>query len=286
VTNEVAKNAQPRPESRTRAYISGLGYPLRAAKLLISNFSLLKYAILPIIINTVIFIAVFFVGGHFWGSFIQSIEPAQQAWYLAAVLYVLWVAAWVLGFVVYLLLCFLLFTVIGNIVAAPFLDILSKRTEKLILGKKGDIPFSFKILVRDLGALLAEELLKFLAWLSVMIGLAPLLLIPVVGQLGFMLLSALFTVYFLGMAFADFPLARRRQPFSAKRKFAWRVRYRLLGMGTAIYATLVIPIVGFVCLPLSTVAATILFCEYASDEEKRFIIPKDKAISPPALEPH
>lgn len=257
------------PEGRARQFMAGLWYPARALRLLVTSLSLLKFAVLPMLINVAVFVLGFVVGGRFWADFIARFQPSEQTWFLAALMWIAWILAWILGFVLYLLICFLLFTLLGNLIAAPFVDLLSERTEERLLGTKDEVPFSFGLLLRDTGVLLLEEGRKVLVWLVFMVCILPLLLVPVAGQAAFVILSTGFSVYFLGLAFVDFPLARRRMPFAMKRAFAWRNRWRLLGLGSAIYVTLLVPVVGFACLPISAVAGTWLFCDQATEDERR-----------------
>lgn len=269
-------------DGRVRQFLAGLWYPARALRLLVTSLSLLKFAVLPMLINVAVFVLGFVVGGRFWGDFIARFQPSEQTWFLAALMWVAWILAWILGFVLYLLICFLLFTLLGNLIAAPFVDLLSERAEERLLGTKDETPFSFKLFLHDTGLLLLEEGRKVLTWLVFMVCILPLLLIPMVGQVAFVVLSTSFSVYFLGLAFVDFPLARRRMPFALKREFAWRNRWRLLGLGAAIYVTLLVPVVGFACLPISAVAGTWLFCEHATEDERRSHGPAPRPSAPPA----
>ena len=257
--------------SRLSQFFTGFVYPFRGLKMIFTNFRLFKYAVAPIFINIFLFVSLLFIGKHYWQQLITRLAPDPSApIYLIIVMWIAYYLAIVLGFVLFCLICFLLFAAIGSIVAAPFLDMLSERTEWVYWEKDEETPFSLKLLLRDLGVLLLEELRKLATWVVFMICVSFFLLIPVAGQIIFVILSTTFSIYFLGLAFCDFSLARRRHPFLAKRAFAWRVRYHILGLGSAIYVSLLIPVVGFLCLPMSAVGGTLLFCEHSTEEERKF----------------
>ncbi len=273
--------------SRMRQFFGGFVYPFRGLKMIFTHFRLFKYAVAPMLINTVLFIALLFIGKHYWIQFITRLAPDDSApVYLIIVMWVAYYLAIIFGFIVYCLICFLLFAAIGSIVAAPFLDLLSERTEWVFWEEDTETPFSIKLLLRDLGILLLEEVRKLATWVIFMICILPLLLIPVAGQILFVFFSTTFSIYFLGLAFVDFSLARRRHSFTTKRAFAWRVKYHIFGLGTAIYVTLLLPIIGFLCLPISAVGGTLLFCEHANDEERKFLRPdkEEPKLLPPGEE--
>ena len=255
---------------RIRQFISGFFYPFRGLKMVFTHLRLMKYALAPILINIIIFMTLLFAAKHYWMQFISRLEPNDAPIYMMILMWIAYYLAMVLGFVLFCLICFLLFTTIGNVIAAPFLDMLSECTECVYWQQEIETPFSLKLLFRDLGVLLLEESRKLLTWLLFMLAISPLLLIPILGYIMFLILSTVFSVYFLGLAFVDFSLARRRHGLAKKKAFAWRVKYTLLGLGTAISIRLLNTLIAFLCLPISTVGATLLFCEHSTPDEQKF----------------
>ena len=147
---------------------------------------------------------------------------------------------------------------------------LSERAEFIILKKGIETPFSLKLLFFDIMIILAQESKKLFIWLGFTLITLPLLLIPIAGQILFFIPNATIAAYFLGLGFIDFSVSRRRLDSNYRKIFRQRKFWMILGLGGAVYATILIPLLGFLCLPICTVGGTILFCEEATDEELKF----------------
>jgi phosphoribosyl-AMP cyclohydrolase len=73
--------------------------------------------------------------------------PQGEAWYLAVLYYLAWVVAGLLTTVV----VFFAFTVVGNLLSAPFNELLSERIEMLVLGGAETTPFALTRFVAESG---------------------------------------------------------------------------------------------------------------------------------------
>ena len=105
------------------------------------------------------------------------------------------------------------FSVVGNLIAAPFNDLLSERTEEILSGALRDEPFSFSAFWRDSRQTLGVEARKMALFVLGMLLLLLLNLIPVVGTLLYALLSVLLTLFFLAVEYTGFVLSRHRFDF-------------------------------------------------------------------------
>jgi CysZ protein len=93
--------------------------------------------------------------------------------------------------------------------------------------------------------------------IAVNMGLLLLHLIPVLGSIGSIAGGLYFNCYFVGREYLDYPLALRGLPRRDKRAFLRKFCHQTLGLGTIVFITNLIPIVGFV-IPVTAVVGSVL----------------------------
>ena len=235
----------------------GFYYPFRGLRLLSRHPALLKYIIIPFLINLIVFSSAVYFGLDFFNTTVVGYIPHGEAWYWA----ILYYAAWILAVLVTAVLVFFLFTVVGNLIASPFNDLLSERTEESLLGKGPATAFSFKGFLRDARSTLVNELKKMCFFLIGMVLLLLLNLIPVLGQLVYSVAAILFTLFFLVVEYLGYVFGRKNYSFGDQRRYIWRRKFLTLGFATGVLCILTVPFLQFFCLPLAVLGATLLWCE-------------------------
>lgn len=253
-------------------FLSGFWYPLRGFRFILGHLSLLKFCILPVLVNTVLFTLVLVLANYFWNDFLTSLLPVAGSWYARILYYFCYVLALVFGFLVFAVISGFAFATVGTLLASPFNDFLSQRVEELVLEKPRDVPFSMKLMLKDLRRVLSGAFWKLLMALSFFVFVLPLLLIPVAGQLLYLLCTSTFAVWFVALEFVDYSMSRTGLTFLQKSKVAWRFRSIWLGFGTAVYLTLIIPVIGFLCLPISVVGGSLLFLDMSKKMPELLIL--------------
>jgi CysZ protein len=227
--------------------------------------SLWPYCALPFALNLLLFGTALAVFTSYYPTLTDSISSVltlsdPEAWYewlwVGPVRALAWLVRWLLIAVVAFIV-YLLFTVVGSVIAAPFLEILSQRVERLCTGqvveaKAGMARASLRAVVED-----AKRTCFFLAGqlLILFLGLVPGL--QPVAALG----ALLFTALFLPLDYTSYLLDRRGVRFRSKRAWLWQNRRPMLGFGLAGLVTFLIPGLNFVCLPLLVTAGTTLALE-------------------------
>ena len=102
--------------------------------------------------------------------------------------------------------------------------------------------------------------------------LIPLLIvsyiIPVVGQIFYIVFGGYLLVKFLGMDYVDWALARRGYTWRERFRFAKQHRAALVGFGTAVVIVLFIPL-GFVAVWPGAVAGGTILCTRLEPEDRR-----------------
>jgi CysZ protein len=228
--------------------LRGASYLFRGLGTLLSGRGLMRWALLPIVLNLFLFVLAtalaVWAAAHYTGS------AAGDSWWSTplSVLAALGVLA------LLLVVGFFTFGVLAALLAAPFNEILSQSTERLLTGRSGEAGQAALLaeLCRAMvgaGKLLGIELAAILLCLPVMI-------VPVVGTV---LGPVLFTAqgsFFLALSFMDYSLDRRRLGARQKLAFCRRHLAEVIGFGLLIYAAMLLPLVNILAIPVAAVGGT------------------------------
>ncbi len=173
-------------------YADGFFYRrfIRSAQLVLHSFSftwrnkdLRLWAILPIPINIAIMVGYYSVAFSYFGVLQDSIQlelPPESSWHFVASVWS--ILSGVLLFILVAgggIICTLM---IGNVVCAPLFDILSEKTERKMTGAQQKQPFSLKHFFSAIFRELRFQLMLLLIYVSGLLLLAALAVIPIIGQ--------------------------------------------------------------------------------------------------------
>jgi CysZ protein len=229
------------------SFFGALGYPFRGIGFLLRRPALWKYFAAAFAINVVLFAVLIYLFVTYRGDLLDAILPEKWwGWVRATLGWLLTLAVAVAGL--------FLFTIVGNILASPFLDAMTER----ILTELGETLPPPRGWLRALGRSVVNQSLKLLIFGAVQVGLLALHLIPGVGSVLHPVLSTFVGVLFLGFEYLDYPLDARHVPVPGR--FGWLKRHLgpSLGFGAVLFPVLLIPFVGYVCLPLAVAGAALL----------------------------
>ena len=245
-------------------FSQGFLYPFRAGKFIRSHPVLLKYIVVPFLINLVVLSAAVYWGLTFFNSVVVHYIPQGDAWYWVILSYFLWTVAILLTMV----LVFFGFTVTGAIIASPFNDILSEKTEELLTGIPNEEPFVFRIFLKDAVHTVMDESKKIIIFVVLMACLLPLNFLPG-GTLPYSFLSILLTAFFLVVEYTGYVFYRKHLTFGDQRHFIFSRKSLMLGFGIGVMGVLAVPFLQFFCIPLGVVGATQLWHDLAGPEVKK-----------------
>jgi len=232
-------------------FAAGFSYPFKAGHFLISHPRLIVYVLIPFLINTIVFTGAVWFGLDFFDETVVAMIPQGDAWYWIILYYFLWIVA-VLATV---LLVFFSFAIVGNLVASPFNDLLSERTEELITGRTNSEPFRFALFIRESLHIVLDEALKMSAFLAGMLLLLLLNILPGFGAALFTILSLLWTATFLVVEYTGYVFSRKKKKFADQRQFIRKHKALSLGFGFGALCLLAVPFLQFFTIPLSVVGA-------------------------------
>ena len=231
--------------------VTGFNYLLRGLGML-NHSGLRRFVLVPLLINIVVFSLVGWGGYELFSGLMDEYVPSEG--WLSYFRWLLWPLFAIAG----LLTTFYTFTVIANLIAAPFNGLLAEKVETLLTGKTPTSPGGG--IMKDLIPSITSEIHKLLYFLLRAIPLLILFVIPVINIAAPFLWIA-FSAWFLFIEYADFPLGNRGLKFKQELQLLKRVRFTGLGFGGGATLMLAIPVINFVAMPAAVVGATIMWCE-------------------------
>lgn len=235
----------------------GFFAPFQSVRTLRHYPRLLPYILIPFVINVAVFSGAIYLGLDFFSTTVQELLPSGEAWYWA----LLYWLAWVVAVLVTALLVFFTFTVIGNLIASPFNDLLSERTEEFLSGRIHNETFSIGQFLHDAGRTVMMEARKMSIFVVVMVILLPLNLLPGIGQALYTVLAVSLTLFFLCFEYLGFVLVRKRQFFNEQKRYILARKFLMLGFSCGVVVLLAIPFFQMLCIPLAVIGMTRLWCE-------------------------
>jgi CysZ protein len=240
------------------SFSRGFAYVFRAPRFLLKHPRLLRFVAIPFSINLVVFSLAVYFGIDLFTHLLEQYLPQGDAWYLAVLYYLAWVVAGMLTTVV----VFFGFTVVGNLLASPFNELLSERIELLVKGGGDANPFTLTGFVAESGRAMLIELKKQLFFIVGMLLLLLMNLMPGFGPLAYAVLAPLFTLFFLVIEYLSFVLMRKQVSFRQQRQYVFGRPLLMAGFGCAVFCLLAIPLLQFFCIPLAVSGATLLWCDF------------------------
>ena len=246
--------------------ISGAYYLLRGFGLLFKP-GIRPYVIIPLLINTIIFISLIIFGVQQFQEFLDWIMPDLPEW----LQWLSWLM-WIIFGIGALLIVVFTFSLVSNLVGAPFNALLATAVEKHITGgiqKAGssDSIVTNSSFIANIIPALANEVKKIAYAIAWSIPFLILFLIPVVN-LAAPFLWFMFTAWMLAIEYADYPMGNHDILFPTQRRYLRSQTLKTMGFGSAVGIATMIPIANFMVMPAAVAGATIYWCEQLKHEDK------------------
>lgn len=234
---------------------------VRGCRYLLSGFGLITkpgirlYVIVPLFINIALFASVIIFGAHQINLLIDSIA-AQWTW----AEWITWLL-WPIFVILALVIVFFCFSIVANLIGAPFNGMLSEAVEAHLTTQVNSSPTNFKEIPAEIMKALKSEARKFLYFLMWALPLLLLFLIPVFGQIAAPFIWFLFGAWMLSLEYLDYPQGNKGKTFPEIRQIAASKRPLMMGFGTAVMGLTLVPVFNFIAMPVAVAAATKLSLE-------------------------
>ncbi len=241
----------------------GMSLPWRGLSFLWERRRLWPLAAAPFLISFILYVGGIYLAWSWAYGWLEA-TLLDRAWGWRVLAYVLAIVLWGLMLIV----AAVTFIPVATLVANPFNDLLSEKTERLYRGLAVDEPFSLRALFRALRVGLVGEMARALTTLALLTLALSLNLIPVAGQILSAAASAWIAIAFLSLEFTSFSMDRRLYTWGEKRAFLRRYRAATLGFGAMSFLIMIVPGVNALFIPVLAVAGTMLFCDAAGNEAR------------------
>lgn len=227
---------------------------------LIAGFKLLLkpgvrvYVIIPLLLNSAIFAGIIFFGVHRLSDMIE--------WLTSNWTWTEWLSwlLWPLFALVTFTIVFFCFSIVANLIAAPFNGFLSEAVARHLSGdnyvqSKSDSP-----LFKELLTAFKSESIKLIYFL---VRAAPLLLlffIPIIQAFA-PLIWFLFGAWMLALEYMEYPMGNQGILFPEVRNTLSGKRALSFGFGGSVMLLTMIPVLNFLVMPAAVAAATKIWLE-------------------------
>jgi len=234
--------------------------PLKGAMYLLTGFKLIVkpgirgYVIMPLAINIILFGVLIWFGSQQFGAFLDWLMPELPQW-LQWLSWILWLVFAIGG----MLILFFTFSLLANIVSAPFNGLLAEAVELYLTGRKTQAASKTNFLLTIIPSIV-DELRKTAYFLLWAIPFLILFLIPA-ANIAAPFLWFVFSAWMLMLEYTDYPMGNHDIGFAQQRKTVGQKRFLNLGFGSAVSVATMTPVLNFMVMPAAVAGATALWVE-------------------------
>ncbi len=211
---------------------------------LLKHENLRKFVIIPLFINAVLYSVAFSVSYLYLNQFVMQMIPDYLSW-LNWLIYPIF-------FLIFAIIVFFSFSLIANLIAAPFYAQLAQKTletieAQTIIENSPTFWHSIQAEIKKIGYLLK--------WL---IPLGILFFIPIVNIIA-PVLWAIFGAWCIAIEYFAYPLENKGLLFEQQKKVVSDIRWGALSFGGFVMIGLSIPLINIFIAPAAVIGAT-MYC--------------------------
>lgn len=236
------------------------GNPGLGARYVLRGFRLLRhpgirgFVLLPLALNLLVFSTFIALTLRQLGAWISALVDWLPQW----LEFLQWIL-WPLSVLLVLVVVMYAFSILANLIAAPFNGLLAEKVE-VMLG--GEVPDGGGLwgAVKDAPRAMGKEVRKLAYYLPRALVVLMVTLIPPfypVAPLLWFLLGA----WMLALEYGDYPMDNHRFSLAMVRRRLDQERWTSFGFGAAVMGATMIPVVNFLIMPAAVCGATLYWHE-------------------------
>lgn len=237
--------------------ISGIIYFFNGFSL-IAQPGIRKWVVIPLLINILLFSGLIYYAVLYFPMvsemFMAQVESTLPDW--GGLVMVISLLMWPLFIILALVVVFFTFTLVANLIAGPFTGPLANAVYEHLTGKSPEsasesLSGSLIGVIKDP----IEKLWYYFKWAMVFLIISLIPLINIVSPV----LWFLFGAWIVVLEYAEVPLANHGYKTPVQRKILAQKRLLSLGFGSAVFVTMLIPLLNFFVLPAAVAGATAMW---------------------------
>lgn len=231
----------------------GVRYLLRGARLL-GRPGIRRFAAIPILINLLVFGSLITLALSQFAIWIDQLLAPLPQW-LAFLEWILWP----LSIILLLVVVTYSFSVVANLIAAPFNGLLAEKVEVMLGGEVPD-GGGFAGAIKDAPRAVGKELRKLGYYLPRALGVLIVTLVPLFYPLAPLLWFAL-GAWMLAIEYGDYPMDNHRFSLAMVRQRLNEQRLTSFGFGAGVMLGTMLPLVNLLVMPAAVCGATLYWHE-------------------------
>ena len=237
---------------------AGILYFLQGLKLIFRS-DLRSYVVIPLLINVLLFAGLIWFGASQFETFMEWLMPEIPEW----LQFLEWLF-WALFAVSALLILFFTFTILANLIGAPFNGLLAEAVEYHLTGQRPGNAGGWKKMLAELIPTLFDEVKKLLYMVAWSIPFLALFLIPVVNIIAPFTWLA-FSAWMLTVEYVDYPMGNHGLRSDEQKQRIGEKRFLSMGFGGTVTIATMIPILNFLVMPAAVAGATAMWVKQFRD---------------------
>ncbi|HID81847.1 MAG TPA: sulfate transporter CysZ [Chromatiales bacterium] len=232
-------------------FLTGFAYVGKGFRLIFKP-GVKRFVVIPFLINLVIFSAAIYWGYGQMSDWLSHSLPGWLNWLRWLIMPVFIVTASIIVFYT--------FTLLANLIAAPFNSALSEKIETHLSGNKNISSGNLLSIAKEIPVTIFSELKK-LAYLGLWI--IPLLILFIIPGVNIIAPVAwgLFSMWMLALEYTDYPMGNNGFSFAQEKSLLKQYKWLAWGFGGGILLITFIPILNFFAMPVGVAGATALWVE-------------------------
>ncbi|SIQ46789.1 sulfate transporter CysZ [Marinobacterium stanieri] len=240
--------------------VRGASYLLRGAAML-PQPGLRRFVLVPLVVNVLLFI------GAIW-LLVDQFSVLIDYWlgFVPDWLDFLYWLFWPLFALLVLVGVYYGFSIVANLIAAPFNGFLSEKVEKRLRGDPITDEGWMEVLAM-IPRSLQRELQKLAYYLPRFLLILVITFIPVVNLMA-PLLWFLFGAWMMSIQYCDYPMDNNKVSFPQMRQLMKAKRVTSVGFGALVQVGMLIPVLNLFVMPAAVIGATLYWVEEYAGESR------------------
>ncbi len=231
---------------------SGILYFLQGLKLIFRP-ELRTYVAIPLLINMLLFAGLTWFGASQFEVLMNWLMRDLPEW----LQFLEWLF-WILFGMSALLILFFTFTIIANLIGAPFNGLLAEAVEHHLTGQRPENAGGWKKMLAELVPTLIDEIKKLLYMVAWSIPFLALFMVPVVNIIAPFTWLA-FSAWMLTVEYVDYPMGNHGLRSDEQKKRIGEKRFLSMGFGGTVTIATMIPVLNFLVMPAAVAGATAMW---------------------------
>lgn len=242
-------------------YFRGLMYVLRGFSL-IGKKGVRRFIAIPLLVNIVTFSSAIYIGVKQFGSLMERLLGSISwlpDWLETGISWILWP----LFAIMIIVAVYYSFTVVANLIAAPFNSILALKTERYLRGQHIQADDAGESVMKIAGRTLGSEIKKLahmLKWLVLLLMITIIPGINVIAPFAWLAYGA----WMFALEYADYSMANHNMYFKEEVTTLKQNRFLSLGFGSGVLLLTSVPVLNFFAMPVSVTGGAAMWVDRLS----------------------